>query len=178
PILDPMIFAIAEEANHNPKINPTNFLGDNLLTQDSPTGDKQSSPVVWKKYAAINQIILTDAVAAPCGISLLPYAKTTKPIPKRKRPMANFTGPDGFHTFSQILLNTAAKVIIKNEFKIWNQEATTSVSKAVNSLIIFQSPKYQIITKLIDVAIIVAAYLLNNFFAKPNNTAVTIINGN
>src|SRR5690554_3605898 len=100
--------------------------------------------------------MLTDAVAAPCGMSLLPYANTTKPIPRRKSPTANLIGPEGFQTFSQILLNTAAKVIIKNEFRIWNQEATTSVSRAVNSLWIFQMPKTQIIAKLITVNRIVA----------------------
>src|SRR5690606_11945923 len=104
--------------------------------------------------------------------------KTTKPTPNKNNPIANYTGPDGFHTFSQILLKPAAKVMIKKEFKIWNHEAATSVSSAVNSLKIFQIPKYHIITKLIAVAIIVAGYFLNNCLAKPNKTAVTITNGN
>src|SRR5690625_65087 len=77
-----------------------------------------------------------------------------------------------------MLLYVAAKVIIINEFKTSNQVSTTSVSKAVNSLIIFQSPKYQIITKLIAVAMIVAGYFLNNCFANLNKTTVTIIKGN
>src|SRR5690554_5713947 len=59
----PTMLAIADDANHKPKINPMNFLGESLETYDKPTGERQSSPVVWKKYAKISQTMLTEAVA-------------------------------------------------------------------------------------------------------------------
>ncbi|SUJ29987.1 Uncharacterised protein [Sphingobacterium spiritivorum] len=62
--------------------------------------------------------MLTDAVFAPEGIDILPYDKAANPIPTNISPNANFTGPEGFHTFSQSLLKEEAKVTIKKEFRI------------------------------------------------------------
>ena len=40
---------LAVAKNQTPIINPTIFPGDNLVTYDKPTGDKQSSPHVCSK---------------------------------------------------------------------------------------------------------------------------------
>src|SRR5690554_5287565 len=155
-----MKFAIAEAQNQSPNKSPKNFFGESLETYDNPTGDRHNSPVVWKKYANINQIILTEAVAAPCGILLAPMDNTINPIPTSAKPIANLTGPEGFHTFSHILLKEDAKVIIKKEFRIWNQETVTSVCSRLNSLYTFQKPKIHIITKDNAVKMMVKGYLL------------------
>lgn len=49
PIIPANLFEIAEAKNQNPKINPISFLGESLLTYESPTGDRHNSPMVWKK---------------------------------------------------------------------------------------------------------------------------------
>src|SRR5690606_11599872 len=92
--------------------------------------------------------------------------------------MANFTGPEGLITFSHILLNTVANVIMKNEFNIWNHEAATSVSRALNSRWIFHIPRHQITTKLSAVNRIETGYVENIFLASDHNTQETISKGN
>ena len=39
-------FPAADAKNHIPIIIPTILFGDNLVTEERPTGDKQSSPIV------------------------------------------------------------------------------------------------------------------------------------
>lgn len=63
-------------------------------------------------------LTLINPGSAPAGITLAPYASAINPIPTKANPIANFTGPDGFQTFSHILLKEEASVIIKKEFKI------------------------------------------------------------
>jgi hypothetical protein len=48
--------------------------------------------------------------------------------------MPNLTGPDGLYFVCHIFESTGAKTIIKNEFKIANHEAGTSVASFENSL--------------------------------------------
>jgi hypothetical protein len=45
--------------NQMPIICPTSFAGDSFVIALKPTGLKQSSPVVWKKYVATSQAIVT-----------------------------------------------------------------------------------------------------------------------
>ena len=46
----PKMLAIPELANHTPINKEASFTGASALTIDSPTGDKNSSPNVWKRY--------------------------------------------------------------------------------------------------------------------------------
>jgi len=39
-------FPAADAKNHIPIIIPTILFGDNLVTDDNPTGERQSSPIV------------------------------------------------------------------------------------------------------------------------------------
>ena len=54
------------------------------------------------------------------------------------RPNPYFMAALGFDLLSHHLENKGASVMIKNEFKIPNQEAPTSVASLLNSLFIFQ----------------------------------------
>lgn len=62
--------------------------------------------------------MLTDAVCAPEGIDIDPYANAKNPTATNINPNANFTGPEGFHTFSHNLEKEEASVMMKKEFKI------------------------------------------------------------
>ena len=77
-----------------------------------------------------NQIMLTLAVLAPCGISAAPMTNATKPIPSRNKPSANLIGPDGFigepESFTHIQEKNGASEIMKNELSVPNQLAGTS----------------------------------------------------
>ena len=46
----PKMLAIPELASHTPINKEASFTGASELTIDSPTGDKNSSPNVWKRY--------------------------------------------------------------------------------------------------------------------------------
>ena len=48
-IYPPMIFATKEDRSQTPINIEANLTGASLVTTDNPTGDKQSSPIVWKK---------------------------------------------------------------------------------------------------------------------------------
>src|SRR5829696_139525 len=97
-----------------PIICPTRSRGASFVIDDSPTGDRLSSPTVWKKYVTMSHDIETlfcaDALAAP-------HDSTKNPAAKPIRPIANFTGIDGFalrrasavHTQP----NTGAKMMMK-----------------------------------------------------------------
>src|SRR5687767_3979599 len=100
-----------------------------------------------------------------------------KPKPINIKPIANFTGPEGLYLLSHILENKGAKAIIKNEFKIPNQEAGTSVASALNSLISIQITIPQMIRKLVPRNILDREYFANVFLNRFPNTTDKIIMG-
>ena len=48
-----ILFAAAFERNQTPMSSDANFTGATFVTYESPTGERQSSPKVWKAYAAV-----------------------------------------------------------------------------------------------------------------------------
>ena len=60
---------------------------DNLVTIESPTGDKQSSPKVWKRYITTRNTRLTlkSSPASPD-----PTTREKKPMEMNKIAIANF----------------------------------------------------------------------------------------
>src|SRR5699024_8346119 len=86
-----------------------------LVMDESPTGDKQSSPQVNKKYVTTNHPAL--ACAAP-ELTAAPHEMTKKPAARPNKPSANFTGIDGlelrFANHTHKLPNTGAKITIHN----------------------------------------------------------------
>src|SRR5207249_1746032 len=82
----------AFERKNTPIISPTTCLGASLVTTDSPTGLKHSSPSSSMKYTATSHrgLILTPPWAiAPAGMS------STKASPTNSSARANFAGEDG-----------------------------------------------------------------------------------
>src|ERR1700693_4544188 len=49
----------AIEANQTPIMNPTMRAGASLVTVESPTGERHSSPTVWRRYTAVSHSGLT-----------------------------------------------------------------------------------------------------------------------
>ena len=69
--------------------------------------------------------MLTDAVCAPEGIPDAPNDRTAKPNPNKIRPIPYFIAALGLYLLSHHLEKNGARVIIKNEFRIPNQVAST-----------------------------------------------------
>lgn len=45
-----MKLATAKVRNQTPSMTPLKLFGETLVTIESPVGDKDSSPIVWRKY--------------------------------------------------------------------------------------------------------------------------------
>src|SRR5690606_31873584 len=103
-----------------------------------------------------------------------PYASARKPTPTKISPKANFAGPEGFQTFSQSFENEEARVMMKKEFNIWNQDTVTSVCSKLNSLATFQKPSIHMSKNEIAVAITVSGYLAKMRLDKRKSTQETI----
>ena len=56
-----------------------------------------------------------------------PYERIPNPMAKSIKPIPNFIGPDGLNLDCHTFDSTGANTIIKNEFKIANHDAGTSV---------------------------------------------------
>ena len=110
-------FPSAAATNQIPIIWLTRLLGDSLVIEESPTGDKQSSPTVCKKYITISQAGETkfelEALADP-------HANTKNPAESPKSPRANFIGIDGLAfllaNHVHIKPKIGAKITIKEGF--------------------------------------------------------------
>ena len=91
-------------------------MGDNLVTADNPTGDKQSSAQVWRKYVNTNQNILT----LPISEMLMPNTKDPNPSPTSSKAIENLTAVLGlyFPNFTQSQAKTGANKTIKRAFKL------------------------------------------------------------
>ena len=86
----------ALEINQTPiRIDPKRT-GASLFTSDKPIGDKQSSPIVCRKYSISSQSILTPP---PPEASLTPKAIIRYPRARKKRPSDCFFGEDGSRRF-------------------------------------------------------------------------------
>ena len=88
--------------------------------------------------------------------------------------MENFIGPVGLNLLCQILEINGAKVIIKKEFNMPNQEAGTSVDSNLNSLSNIHITTIHIITKLDPRNILDEANLEKVCLNNISNTQVRI----
>src|ERR1041385_5762600 len=107
------------ERNHTPSISPTILPGDNLVTVLRPTGLKQSSPIVWRKYTSTSHIGLTRPLAARVAANAI----TTNARPAKNSPIVNLPGLEGClsPSFSQTAPMIDAKMITKSAGTAWNQ---------------------------------------------------------
>ena len=105
---------------------------------------KQLSTCCLKEQDYIIKIIKVQSIVR----KFLVKNRFAKPKDKSINPIPNFTGPDGLCFDCQIFDRSGAKTIIKNEFKIANHDAGTSVASFENSLPNIQITIAQIITKL------------------------------
>ncbi len=92
-------------------------IGATFVTYESPTGERQSSPHVWKVKAATSQSGLTST---PLSARFPPITMNTKPNPSSMRPIAILRAVDGsrpiFASFIQIHANSGAKMMITAGF--------------------------------------------------------------
>src|SRR5690606_30979893 len=112
---------------HIPNMKAIIRAGTSLLTYESPSGERHSSPRVWNRYARISQIMLT---LAPSAMSLDPKASRPKPNPKRINPKLYFMAAEGLYLLSHHLEKKEANTMMKKEFRILNQETVISVVSA------------------------------------------------
>src|ERR1700685_2869272 len=84
-----------------------NRTGATLVTYDSPTGDRHSSPSVWNVYAANSQIGLTST---PVSARLPPRTMNTNPTPSRKSPATILSAVEGSRRRRPRALHMAAKM--------------------------------------------------------------------
>ena len=82
------------EPNHAPIMNDTMRAGASLVTIDSPTGDRQSSPIVCQKYApTIHQSAARPD--SPASAWFTPWSMKTKPSASRIKPKHILIGAGG-----------------------------------------------------------------------------------
>ena len=115
-------------------------MGANLLNNESPMGDKQSSPKVCIIYIPINQIILT---LTPAPTPLTPVAIHKYPSANSIKPIAILKGEEGslfiLPNLIQIHATKGAKVTTKIELSDWKKLVGTS--KNPKSLCVFSEAK-------------------------------------
>ena len=99
------------ERNQTPSISPTILAGDNLVTVLRPTGLKQSSPIVCRKYTTTSHIGLTRPFAANVDAKAI----TTNAMPAKNNPIVNLPGLEGWRSdsFCQTAPIIGAKMITK-----------------------------------------------------------------
>ena len=114
-------------AKYSPIISDAYLAGASLVTNESDTGDKLNSPIVWNKYASTNQYIAEDPVLS---FSTAAALINKNPIPIISRPIIIVKREDASLPFNFRLAQKAAtvvpKVMIKNALSDWNHEAGTS----------------------------------------------------
>src|SRR5206468_2955694 len=107
--------------NQTPIMNPTMRGGESFVTIDSPTGLKQSSPTICRKYKPISHHGLTRAPVA----SKARAAGTTRrnENERKKSPIVNFSGLEGLRLprASQIQAKTGEKRMTNSGSTDWNQ---------------------------------------------------------
>src|SRR5712664_134119 len=112
----------ALERKNTPNITPTTRLGASLVTADSPTGLKQSSPSSSMKQTPTSHsgLILTPPCAmAPAGM------RSTNARPTNSSASANFVGEDGCRgpSLTQIHANTGDSRITNAAWTDTNHDA-------------------------------------------------------
>ena len=107
--------------------------GDSLVTIDSPTGDRHSSPRVWKKKAPTSHII--EALPAAFCSSTAPIMHT-KPMPRAIRPKANLTGELGSRLSMRVHrpASSGESRMMNSGLSDWNQAAGTSKPISMRSV--------------------------------------------
>src|SRR5688572_33425167 len=91
--------------NQIPIISPPMRAGARTVIALRPTGLRNSSPMVWRKYVAVSHIGLASWPLACAG-----GIRITKPRPTNTRPQANFIGADGSLRAADILTHTHAMI--------------------------------------------------------------------
>src|SRR6185437_6572116 len=87
-----ILFAAALARNQTPIKSEAKRTGATLVTYDRPTGERQSSPQVWKVYAATSQNGLTRA---PVSARVPPMTMNTKPVARSARPSTILSAVEG-----------------------------------------------------------------------------------
>src|SRR5581483_9407282 len=99
-----------------------NFAGATFVTYDRPTGERQSSPNVWKVYAHTSHIGLTFTPESACDP---PITRNTNPVESSARPSTILSAVDGSRLlrprYVQSVAKIGAKTRISNGFTDWNQ---------------------------------------------------------
>ncbi len=114
PMYPPMMLATKEESIQTPINIEANFNGASFVTTDNPTGERQSSPMVWKKYVITNQIkaafcLTTSASPVPDVLTLKVANNINKnPIPSKIIPSDILTG----------VVNLLPIFVVQNQAKI------------------------------------------------------------
>src|SRR2546430_393577 len=115
---------MAVATNQRPMKSDTYFTGATLVTMESPTGERQSSPQVCTTYAATNQNGLTSA---PPSLRWAPITMKMKPAPTSSMANAILMGVLGSRPRRASAVQSAAKkgakIRMASEFTDWNQEA-------------------------------------------------------
>src|SRR5437870_3417046 len=116
----PILFPNAVARNHTPIMSPTIRGGASLVTTDSPTGLRHSSPTVWSKYTPISHMGLTNT--PPCAAEAA-GTSSRKPRPTKNNPNVNLAGLLGSRDPSetQIQAKTGARRMRNAELSDWNQ---------------------------------------------------------
>src|SRR5947209_5361165 len=102
-------------------MKPTIFGGDSFVTMLSPTGLRQSSPAICRKYKPTSHIGLTRW---PCDSKYFAAGTISKNERlRKKRPIVNLAGLDGSRRpiVSQIHAKIGEKMITNNGSTDWNQ---------------------------------------------------------
>src|ERR1051325_9929366 len=116
------LFAAAFARNQTPINSDANRTGATLVTYDNPTGERHSSPHVWKRYAATNQNGLTST---PLSALPPPMTMNKKPIASSTRPSTILSAVEGSRPADprpvHSMANSGAKMRIASGFTDWNQ---------------------------------------------------------
>src|SRR5690606_9438772 len=119
----------AAPTNQIPIICPSRFLGASFVMDERPTGDRQSSPQVCRKYVTMSQ---AGEARLSGPVLAAPQLITKNPADRPRRPNANLSGMEGL-TFRaaravQSHPNRGASRIMKMGLTDCSQLAGTSQS--------------------------------------------------
>src|SRR5262245_3983110 len=103
-------------------MSPATRAGASFVIALKPTGLRQSSPIVCRRYVVSSHIGLTRT---PVSAMEAPPASTRNPSPTKPRPHANFAGLEGSRDPSLIhnAAKTGASVMINSALIDWYQGA-------------------------------------------------------
>ena len=127
PMMPASQFATKLIRNQTPIISDARRSGASLVTIERPTGEMQSSPIVWNRYASTSHHMLALPWAA------WSYTAPTihrKPMPREHQAGHHLRGVGGLRPCAASLphnaVNSGASSTMKSGLTDWNQPAGTS----------------------------------------------------